>query len=116
MRFRYTMYVVGAIICSVGLTMLFPLLFSLYYQDAGILPLAESMLITMAAGFALVLIFRTPDPGVMKHREGMAIVAIGWFAAGVVGPCRSGWREHFPTPWTAFSSRFPDSPPPEPRC
>ncbi len=85
MRFRYTMYVVGAIICSVGLTMLFPLLFSLYYQDAGILPLAESMLITMAAGFALVLIFRTPDPGVMKHREGMAIVAIGWFAAGVVG-------------------------------
>ena len=66
--------------------MLFPLAFSLYYGDAGIMPLIQSLLITVIVGLAFYIGFRSPDPiGTITHREGMAITALGWFAAGVFG-------------------------------
>lgn len=70
----------------IGLTMLFPLAFSLYYRDSGILPLVQAILATVIAGGLLVLCFRSRDPvGAISHREGMAITALGWLAAGIFG-------------------------------
>ncbi|MFV0420700.1 TrkH family potassium uptake protein [Oleidesulfovibrio sp.] len=85
MRIKYTLYVIGALLCSVGLTMSFPLLFSLYYGDAGILPLLFSMAATLAAGGGLVLLFNERSKTLLNHREGMAIVALGWLGAGIAG-------------------------------
>ncbi|MGE4298570.1 MAG: TrkH family potassium uptake protein [Desulfovibrionaceae bacterium] len=85
MRLGYVLYVVGALMVSVGLTMLFPLGFSLYYQDAGREPLAVSLLITVGLGAILFVLFRRKKAEVMNHREGMAIVAIGWLLAGLFG-------------------------------
>lgn len=76
---------VGAIVCAVGLTMLFPLGFSLYYQDEGVFPLLISMAVTLAVGGAMVAIFRRGDAKPMSHREGMGIVGLGWIAAGLAG-------------------------------
>ena len=85
MRWRYTLHVVGAIVVSVGLTMFMALGWSFYYQDEGIFPLIKSLCVTLALGGGLYFSFRDSKAGAMNHREGMAIVAIGWLAAGLVG-------------------------------
>jgi trk system potassium uptake protein TrkH len=85
MRIGYTLYVIGALLCSVGLTMIFPLMFGVYYQDESILPLLYSMGITVIAGGCLIAVFRERTKTLLNHREGMAIVALGWIGAGIAG-------------------------------
>ena len=85
MRWRYTLYVVGAILTSVSLTMLIALAFSLYYGDGGVVPLLKSMGVSLGLGLGLFFVFRKSGALSMNHREGMAIVALGWAAAGIVG-------------------------------
>jgi Trk-type K+ transport systems, membrane components len=86
MRLKYVLHVIGALVFCVGLTMIWPLGFSLYYGDAGVFPLLWSMLITIAVGAATFLLFRDPEAERgLSHREGMAIVGIGWLAAGLFG-------------------------------
>ena len=80
------MHITGALLVCIGLTMLFPLAFSLYYGDTGIMPLTQSLLVTVIVGLAFFIGFQRPEPiGALTHREGMAITALGWFAAGVFG-------------------------------
>jgi trk system potassium uptake protein len=79
-------HITGALLVCIGLTMLFPLGFSLHYADSGVMPLIQSLLVTVFVGLALFIGFRSPDPVVaISHREGMAITALGWCAAGVFG-------------------------------
>jgi trk system potassium uptake protein TrkH len=85
MRWQYVLHVIGALVGCVGLTMLWPLCWGLYYGDAGAMPLALAMLITVASGVTLFFVFRKKAAKGISHREGMAIVALGWFAAGVFG-------------------------------
>lgn len=86
MRWRVVLHIIGALTLCVGLTMFFPLIFSLYYQDDGIMPLLKSIILTSAFGLALFLVFRDRDANKgLSHREGMAIVALGWVAAGFFG-------------------------------
>lgn len=86
MRWKYLVHITGALLVCIGLTMLFPLAFSLYYADSGIEPLAQSFVATVLVGLALFIGFQSPDPiGTITHREGMAITALGWFAAGLFG-------------------------------
>ena len=86
MRWKIVLHIIGALTLCVGLTMLFPLGFSLYYQDAGILPLLKSFGLTCLGGLALFLIFRDREETKgLSHREGMAIVALGWVFAGFFG-------------------------------
>ncbi|CCH47697.1 TrkH family potassium uptake protein [Pseudodesulfovibrio piezophilus] len=89
MRWRYVLHIIGALVACIGMTMFFPLLWGLYYADGTAGPLAESMAITLLCGVILFAIFRDPEASkassVMTHREGMAIVALGWFVAGAFG-------------------------------
>ena len=85
MRWGYTLQVVGLLIFFIGLSMLFPLGFSLYYRDAGTLPLIQAISLTTSFGLLLHLLFRSQRVDVMSHREGMAVVALGWLSAGLVG-------------------------------
>ena len=85
MRWSHTLHIVGALIFCIGLSMIFPLGFSLYYGDTGTIPLMQSMGITLAFGLAMFLLFRSPAVTVLSHREGMAIVAFGWGAAVAFG-------------------------------
>lgn len=91
------MFVVGAIISAVGLTMLFPLAFSLYYQDSGVAPLLLSFGVTVVVGAGMVFFFRSNTPEAMSHREGMAIVTFGWIAAGVFGALPFYFGDVFPS-------------------
>ncbi|MBN2140094.1 MAG: TrkH family potassium uptake protein [Desulfovibrionaceae bacterium] len=86
MRWGYALHVVGVLLTCIGLTMAFPLMFSVYYGDPGAMPLVWSMALTVICGLALFLGFRDPARSkVMTHREGMAIVALGWILAGCFG-------------------------------
>lgn len=86
MRIRYVLHVIGVLTVCIGLTMLAPLAFALYYGDESVMPLVHSMWVTMACGAALFFIFRDKKaPRGLNHREGMAIVGLGWFVAGVFG-------------------------------
>lgn len=87
MRWKYVLHVIGALIACVGMSMALPIGWGLYYADGTALPLALSMLITMGTGTLMFFLFRDPATAKtpMSHREGMAIVALGWFAAGVFG-------------------------------
>jgi len=89
MRWKYVLHIIGALVACIGLTMVFPLGWGLYYGDGTAYPIGLSMGITVIVGGLAFAFFRDPEASkkssVMTHREGMAIVALGWFAAGVFG-------------------------------
>ncbi len=85
MRWRYVLNIVGILILFFGLTMIFPLFVGLYYRDQSVVPLFESMGIPIISGFLLYVFFRSTKVELISHREGMAIVAIGWTAVGLFG-------------------------------
>ncbi len=85
MRWGYTFHVVGVIILCVGLSMALPLCFSIYYQDGSHRPILLSLLLTTGAGLAMHLMLRKKKVQTVNHREGMAIVALGWLSAGLFG-------------------------------
>ena len=85
MRWRYILKVVGILTIFFGLTMVFPLLWELYYQDQSISPFLKSMALTLGAGVLLQLVFRSAKAEHIRQREGMAIVAVGWTAIGLFG-------------------------------
>lgn len=85
MRWRYILYTEGALLFFFGLTMLLPLGFSFFYQDAGVRPLLYSLAATLGAGLVLMLLFRGPGVAAIGQEEGMAIVALGWTAVGFFG-------------------------------
>ena len=85
MRWRFILNIIGALLFFLGVTMIFPLIVSYYYQDQSLIPLLESMAITLIVGLVLYLIFRKARAEVINHREGIAIVAVGWTAAGLFG-------------------------------
>lgn len=89
MRWKYVLHVIGALVACIGLTMIFPLAWGAYYGDGSAKPLSYAMFLTVVSGVVLFFAFRDPEASkassVMTHREGMAIVALGWFAAGFFG-------------------------------
>ena len=97
MRLRYTLHLVGILVFFLGLTMVFPLLFGLYYGDRSVIPLIESMGVTLASGLGLYFLFRDTKNGMLGHREGMAVVALGWAAAGFFGALPYYWGGVFET-------------------
>ena len=85
MRWRYILNIIGILTFFFGLTMIFPLLVGLYYQDQSVAPLLKSTGITVLAGLILYLIFRKEKVEIISQREGMAIVAVGWTTVGLFG-------------------------------
>jgi len=85
MRWSFILNIIGMLIIFLGICMIFPLFFGLYFKDQSIIPLAQSMGITIGSGLSLVLCFRRTKVEHISHREGIAIVAIGWTAIGFFG-------------------------------
>lgn len=85
MRWHYVMRSVGAIAVCISLTMLFPLSFSIYYDDGSAWPLIQSIVLALSAGLTIFLIFRRFNQPHMSHRNAIAIVTLGWIAATVIG-------------------------------
>ena len=85
MRWHYISYVVGTLVLFFGLTMTIPLATGLYFQDGSVRSMVSAMVVTIAVGSCLYLFFRRARVAHISQREGMAIVAVGWTAAGLFG-------------------------------
>lgn len=85
MRWHISLHVTGLILVCVGLCMIFPLLYGLYYNDSSIRPLLISLGMTVGSGLVFMLTFRPLEGISINHREGMLIVSLGWAATGIAG-------------------------------
>ncbi len=85
MRWRCILQVVSILVLILGLTMVFPLLWGLYYGDNGVTPIIHSMALTILVSGGSILLLRGPQTEFISQREGMAIVAVGWTAVGFFG-------------------------------
>ena len=85
MRWSFILNITGMLIIFLGICMIFPLFFGLYFKDQSVIPLAQSMGITIGFGLSLMICFRRGKVEYISHREGMAIVAVGWTAIGFFG-------------------------------
>ncbi len=84
MRFGVILRILGALILFLGLTMILPLLFSLYYRDGDLWAFVLSAAISTGAGASLFIGFRRRMEEI-THREGFAIVTLGWVSAALFG-------------------------------
>ncbi|MBW1709748.1 MAG: TrkH family potassium uptake protein [Deltaproteobacteria bacterium] len=84
MNLKLVFYLIGILNLFLALSMTAPLTVSVLYNDGSALSILNSLFITLLAGLTLVLLFRTPNKGI-RHREGMAVVALGWLSAGIFG-------------------------------
>jgi trk system potassium uptake protein len=94
MNWGYILKVIGAIIFFIGLSMAPPLVYALIHEEGTWSALALSKSVTIGLGLSLFLTFRGSKSGVISHREGMAIVTLGWLCAGLFGALP--FLAHFP--------------------
>ena len=81
MKYKIVLNTLGSLLFFLGLSMLFPLLYAIHYQEPVINAFVLSMAITSLSGLLLWKFFPSKDP--IGHKEGFAIAALGWiFAAG----------------------------------
>ncbi|MEG2171893.1 MAG: potassium transporter TrkG [Desulfovibrionaceae bacterium] len=78
-------FIMGVLIICLGLTMVFPLLVSLYYQDGATMALGLSLLTVVGVGAVLTWGARHREKTLLSHREGLAIVGLCWIAASLAG-------------------------------
>lgn len=73
----------GVIVACVGVSLLLPMAWSIYYGD-GMLPrLFLAMVIIVGLGLIAFFLFRSKDKTSLTHREGMAAVGLSWFFIGL---------------------------------
>ncbi|MDD5475998.1 MAG: potassium transporter TrkG [Syntrophales bacterium] len=87
MKTKSILYILGALLFSLGITMLFPIVWSIFYQDGDVFALLESCGLTCATGATLYLLFRPhpDDDRNLSHRDGFIIVALGWILTSLFG-------------------------------
>lgn len=83
MDIKAVLHVLGALLVFLGLSLLLPIAFSLYYNDGDFFALTTSLLIIISAG--LLLLKATPSNRDLRTREGFAIVTFGWIIAAAFG-------------------------------
>ncbi len=83
MNFRLVAYLVAFLVVCLGLSMYLPLIAALFYDDGSAGAIFLSLAITCGLGGAVVLCTRGHQDYHLSHRDGVAIVTLGWLAAGL---------------------------------
>ncbi|AGB41466.1 potassium uptake protein, TrkH family [Halobacteroides halobius DSM 5150] len=83
MRLRMVLGMIGILLVFVGASMLLPILVSLYYREIDGIAFIVSMGFTIICG-QLLRKFATEKEGI-RHREGFAIVTLGWLIIPIFG-------------------------------
>ena len=85
MNLRLTLHLVGFLNLFLALALVVPLIVALIYHDGTAMYFVQSIVITVAASVVMILSYRREANEDIRHREGMAVVALGWLAAGLFG-------------------------------
>lgn len=84
MRMRFVLTISAHVSLFIGLAMLLPLAFSLYYGDGDAVPLAISMGLTIIPAGLVSIFLRVPKDD-LTRREGMLITTMIWLLAAFFG-------------------------------
>ncbi len=85
MHFRHTLRIIGILLLFLGLSMAAPLGVSLFYKDGSASAFLYALLITILFGLTLLVLTVTAKATPLTHRDGVAVVTLGWIAAGLSG-------------------------------
>jgi trk system potassium uptake protein len=85
MHIRRVFPLIGLLLCFLGLSMSLPLLVSLLHKDSSTWPLILSIIICSSSGLTVFFLTRGEEITHLSHRDGVAIVTLGWLAAGLAG-------------------------------
>ncbi|MDL1972446.1 MAG: TrkH family potassium uptake protein [Deltaproteobacteria bacterium] len=85
MRIQYTLHLIGIFIFFLGLIMTAPLLVSLLCKDGSHFAFIKAILVTTFSGLIIYFAFKDKNNTGLSHREGIAIVGIGWLVACFFG-------------------------------
>jgi len=77
---RQSFYIVGLLLIILGLSMLFSVVCSLIYGDGDLIPLLQSIAVTITSGLILVIFFKSKDKKDLSTHDGFAVVTLGWIA------------------------------------
>ncbi|MDY6851870.1 MAG: TrkH family potassium uptake protein [Thermodesulfobacteriota bacterium] len=85
MNLGLTCYLIGVFNLFLALSMVAPLAVSVIYKDGTSNHFLVAIGLTVLVSLIVIRICRNSAKDEVRHREGMAVVAIGWFSAGVFG-------------------------------
>ena len=85
MHYQLIFRFIGIVITFLGVSMIIPLVTSLYYHDESIKPFIYSIIISLVMGSLLYFFSKKEKEDQLSHRDGVAIVTFGWLAAGLIG-------------------------------
>jgi len=85
MRLLYVFHLISILAFFLGIAMLAPLLVSIIYKDGSHWAFIKAILLTTFTGSMGYFFLKRHRNAELSHREGIAIVAIGWLAAGIFG-------------------------------
>ena len=77
---RQSFYIVGLLLIILGFSMLFSVGCSLIYGDGDLIPLLQSIAVTITSGLILVIFFKSKDKKDLSTHDGFAVVTLGWIA------------------------------------
>ena len=77
---QQSFYIVGLLLIILGFSMLFSVGCSLIYGDGDIIPLLQSIAVTIVSGLILVIFFKSKDKKDLSTHDGFAVVTLGWIA------------------------------------
>ncbi|MFW6134819.1 MAG: TrkH family potassium uptake protein, partial [Elusimicrobiota bacterium] len=84
MKYKVVLNTLGSLIFFLGLSMIFPLFYAIYYQeDHTIYAFVSSIIVTTLSGLFLQHAF-IPENGIGR-KEGFAIATLGWILAAGFG-------------------------------
>jgi len=84
MIYRSLVHLLGLLVAFLGVTMLVPLGWSIWFADGQTDTWAIAIGACLGVGGGAWLLARRPDPEVYR-KEGLAVVGLGWLLAGVFG-------------------------------
>ncbi len=84
MQFRFLFHALSLLIIITGTSMVLPLLTAFIYAEADRDAFLFSLIISLAAGGLLYFFTREPNREI-THKEGFAIVGLGWIVVALFG-------------------------------
>ncbi|MFH1480035.1 MAG: TrkH family potassium uptake protein [Pseudomonadota bacterium] len=85
MHLKSVLRFIGILVLFLGISMAAPLLVSLLYKDGSTFPLLYAMLFSTVMGLICFIGTRGERETTLNHRDGMAIVSLGWVTSGFIG-------------------------------
>lgn len=85
MHFPIIFRFIAILAVFLGLSMSGPLLVSVLFEDGSTRAFLISMGLSMTGGLGTFLLIRRPEEKQLNHRDGVAIVTVGWAVAALVG-------------------------------